>query len=123
MLDGSCLCRAISYRVEEDITELILCHCSFCRKATGSAFSVNARVHQDNVTLLAGDDQLVSYRSSPGKKRFYCQICHSQLFHLQETLPNMMTLKMGTIDYSSQNLSVVPKRHIFEDDQFSWLSD
>lgn len=70
MLEGSYLCRAINYSVEEEITELILCHCSFCRKATGSAFSVNARVHQENVTLQSGDDKLVSYSSSPGKERF-----------------------------------------------------
>ena len=67
MLEGSCLCRAINYSVEEEIPELILCHCSFCRKATGSAFSVNARVHQENVTLQSGDDKLVSLAHLQGK--------------------------------------------------------
>lgn len=35
----------------------------------------------------------------------------------------MMTLKMGTVEKFTQNLSSVPKLHIFEDEHFSWLSD
>ena len=37
MLTGSCLCGAVRFEVEGDATELYQCHCSLCRKSTGSA--------------------------------------------------------------------------------------
>ena len=34
MLKGSCLCKAVTYTLDEELSELVFCHCSFCRKAT-----------------------------------------------------------------------------------------
>lgn len=44
MLKGSCLCKAVTYTLDEELSEMIFCHCSFCRKATASAYTVNAKV-------------------------------------------------------------------------------
>ena len=123
MLKGSCLCHTVTYQLDAEVKELVYCHCSFCRKATASAFSVNARVKQKDFRLLSGQSELVTYRSSPGKERYYCGTCHSQIFHLQEELPDDLTLKMGTVDTYDQDLTQVPKRHIFQDGAYAWLVD
>lgn len=122
MLKGACLCRAITYEIDEEVTELVFCHCSFCRKATSSAFSVNARVSRESVRLQ-GQEQLTTYQSTPGKHRYYCRNCHSQLFHIQEETSDILTLKMGTVEHSDQDLNQVTKRHIFQDSNFVWLQD
>ena len=57
---------------------------------------------------------LFTYSSSPGKQRYYCQNCHSQIFTIQENIPEVCALKLGTIDECDQNLQTVPKRHIFK---------
>ena len=44
MLKGSCLCKAVTYTLDEELSELVFCHCSICRKATASAYTVNAKV-------------------------------------------------------------------------------
>ncbi|MGT2802920.1 Uncharacterized conserved protein [Streptococcus henryi] len=122
MLRGSCLCKAVTYQTDQEIAELVFCHCSFCRKATASGFSVNARIKREKLQLLTGEDRLVIYSSSPGKDRYYCSTCHSQIFHRQEELPDLLTLKMGTVDTSEQDMAQVPKRHIFQDQHFNWLN-
>ena len=118
MLKGSCLCKAVTYTLDEELSELVFCHCSFCRKA----YTVNAKVSSKNL-VLHGKEQLVTYSSSPGKQRYYCQNCHSQIFTVQENIPEVCALKLGTIDEFDQNLQTIPKRHIFQDPAFSWLLD
>ena len=51
MLKGSCLCKAVTYTLDEELSELVFCHCSFCRKATASAYTVNAKVSSKNLVL------------------------------------------------------------------------
>ncbi len=34
---GSCLCGAVRFRIEGEFERFYLCHCSHCRKDTGSA--------------------------------------------------------------------------------------
>ena len=58
MLKGSCLCKAVTYTLDEELSELVFCHCSFCRKATASAYTVNAKVSSKNL-VLHGEEQLV----------------------------------------------------------------
>ena len=122
MIKGACLCKAVTYTLDEELSEIVFCHCSFCRKATSSAYTVNAKVSSKNLVLY-GKENLVSYSSSPGKLRYYCQNCHSQIFTAQENIPEVYALKLGTIDECDQNLQTVPKHHIFQDPAFSWLLD
>lgn len=37
-LNGSCLCGEVSYIVDHEFKYALICHCSRCRRATGSAF-------------------------------------------------------------------------------------
>ncbi|MCZ6459403.1 MAG: aldehyde-activating protein, partial [Gammaproteobacteria bacterium] len=39
MYKGQCLCGAVAFEVEEIIGPFELCHCTRCRKSTGSAFA------------------------------------------------------------------------------------
>ena len=39
MLKGSCLCKAVTYTLDEELSELVFCHCSFCRKDVKDAIT------------------------------------------------------------------------------------
>jgi hypothetical protein len=56
MADGQCLCGKVQYEVSGSLGEVRYCHCTRCRRATGSAFSANARIPALCFTLLAGQD-------------------------------------------------------------------
>lgn len=123
MITGSCLCRQVTYEVRELMSPIVFCHCSFCRKASATAFSANAMVAVTSFQLLSGKESLVTYESSPGKKRYYCNNCHSQLYHIKDDMPDKLTLKLGTIDSCDQDLSQLEKKHIHDEHVFPWLAD
>ncbi len=56
---GSCLCGSGRYESNAEPLMIATCHCSHCRKQSGSAFSVNVGVPKDTVTLTG--DSLREY--------------------------------------------------------------
>ena len=57
VLDGSCLCGAVRYRVRGPFMRFVHCHCSRCRKATGSRHATNLIAEPANLEWIAGRDQ------------------------------------------------------------------
>ena len=55
---GACHCRAVSFEVELDLTDTVVCNCSLCRMR-GFRWSF---VPADRFRLLAGEAMLRSYR-------------------------------------------------------------
>ena len=111
-----------SIQVEQIAGPLVYCHCSFCRKATSSAFSITAMVDRKEVTILEGSGRLNTYQSSPGKTRYYCQNCHSQIYHVKDEQVDIITLKVGLLD-NSQDLADLPHKHIHQDPDWAWLRE
>ena len=61
---GSCLCGAVRFRIDGAFERFYLCHCSHCRKDTGSAHAANLFSSGARLTWLHGRDELRSYRAS-----------------------------------------------------------
>src|SRR4051812_3693922 len=53
-LRGSCLCREIEYSVDDDFAYMGHCHCSECRKFSGSAFSAFGGVEPAKLRFSKG---------------------------------------------------------------------
>ncbi len=74
MVNGSCLCGGIRFRVEK--VELIgSCHCSRCRKRSGGAFGIFAKVLERNFEFLCGEELITNYDSGEGYGRLQCKRC------------------------------------------------
>ena len=97
MLQGSCLCGAIRYEVSGAIGPLVYCHCSMCRKASGSSFATNAPVDAAGFRFTAGEDRLGRYESSPGEFRCFCTRCGSQLVKTYAKTSEVR-IRMGTLE-------------------------
>ncbi|HMU86370.1 MAG TPA: GFA family protein [Agitococcus sp.] len=117
MLTGSCLCGGIHYQYAGDITEIALCHCQQCRKAQGSAFASNSPIDSRLFTFTQGEDLLQSYYSSPLKKRVFCQRCGSPLYSQRDDLPEIIRLRLGTLD---SPISCQPSYHIYAASKAEW---
>lgn len=46
MYRGSCLCGAVTLELHGSIEAIIHCHCSRCRKSTGSAYATNGFIEK-----------------------------------------------------------------------------
>lgn len=78
-LHGSCLCKNFRFELRGPVRFLKNCHCSHCRKMTGSAFATYARARADALHVLSGQDALTTYERKPGNVIAFCRICGSLL--------------------------------------------
>ena len=97
MHHGSCLCGKITYLYEGEITEISMCHCSQCRKAQGSAFAAVCPIDHTKLQIN-GKEHIKEYASSIGKIRAFCGECGSPLYSQKSDLPDVVRLRIGTLD-------------------------
>lgn len=74
---GSCLCGAIAYEVTRPLAATRVCHCSRCRRRSGSSWFVGLTCRSDTLRFLRGDGAITTWHM-PGT-RFYtmsfCGLC------------------------------------------------
>ena len=114
-LTGSCLCGTIRYRAS-GLGPIGHCHCETCRKAHAAAFSSVARVARSGFRWTQGEDALSSYQSSPGKHRYFCSRCGSQLAAAWEDEDEII-LRLGCLDTNPRSRAVV---HVWTSDKAPW---
>ncbi len=61
MYRGSCLCGAVTLALQGSIESIIHCHCSRCRKSTGSAYATNGFIEKSALIINSGEQQIVCY--------------------------------------------------------------
>ena len=59
------------------VLALTTCHCSICRKLSGSAFGTYAHVGKNAFRWISGEDLITRYESAPGSVRGFCRVCGS----------------------------------------------
>lgn len=96
-IEGSCLCGAVRYEAGPAVGPMGHCHCETCRKAHGAAFSTTVRVAREGFRWIAGEGELGSFESSPGKRRRFCRRCGSHLVAGWEGEDELI-LRAGCID-------------------------
>jgi len=117
MHKGSCLCGAVRYEIAGELGPIVLCHCSKCRKASGSAFNAVAPVARRDFRLLSGGDAIARHESSPGVCLAFCRHCGSSLFSERDSLPDVLRLRLGTLDTP---VGARPSAHIFVASKADW---
>lgn len=114
---GSCLCGGIAYEVSGELGDFGYCHCTSCRKASGSAFGANTPVDRSAFHLVRGADLLRDYESSPGKHRVFCSRCGSPIYAFLDKTPDVLRVRMGSLDTPFDKK---PRAHTFVSDKATW---
>jgi len=117
MLKGSCLCNSIQYEIHGELGQAMMCHCSKCRKANGSAFAVNAAVKADEFKITSGQEFVTEFESTPGVFRSFCKKCGSPLVSRRPSQPDVLRLRIGTLDTP---VKLKPVAHIFVGSKAVW---
>jgi hypothetical protein len=79
VLGGGCLCGAVQYKVRDAFRYAMNCHCSQCRRATGSAFKPFGGIERDKFTVTKGADDL-TINGAPDNHDAFCKSCGSLLY-------------------------------------------
>lgn len=76
MLNGSCLCGAVTFTGKAAVRGVAACHCTQCRKQSGHYFAAVQVLDAD----LGVQGAVRWYASSETAKRGFCPTCGSFLF-------------------------------------------
>jgi len=79
MTKGGCLCGSVVFEITGTPIRMNICHCSMCRKISGSAYGVFAHIESSKFAWLSGETKLSHYESSPGHVRTFCMNCGSNV--------------------------------------------
>lgn len=114
-IKGSCLCGAITYRIEGNLRDARSCHCPDCRKAFSSQASAYALINAGEFSWVTGEELLTSYESKTGEGLQFCSVCGSTLCGTFKGIVNGVTL--GCVDGDPE---VSLDMHIFVGSKASW---
>lgn len=115
MINGSCVCGAVTYEIKGTPKQINICHCKMCQKFSGSAFGSFMRVMSEDFTLTKGKETV--FESSPWAKRTFCSKCGSSLRYINNEKPEYKFVATGTLDTDP---GIRPKKHIFVKDKADW---
>lgn len=116
-MNGSCLCGAIEYVIDGNILGINYCHCTQCRKASGTAFATNAAVRVPDFRVARGQGRLAWFESSPGKKRYFCSGCGSPIYTQHDDNRQVVYVRIGTVDDDTE---LRPDIHIHVGSKAPW---
>lgn len=98
MVTGRCLCGGVRFEIHGQLGPFAYCHCTSCRRASGSAFAANSPVPAAEVKWTSGRESIREYESSPGKFRAFCSRCGSPIYARLVAQPDWFSIRLGLID-------------------------
>jgi len=120
-LQGSCLCGTVRYRVSGPWLRFMHCHCSRCRKVTGSAHASNLFAQAEHFRWLEGEAEVRRYEP-PTAERFatsFCSKCGGRLPSLSRD-GKTVNIPAGSLDDSPK---ILPQARIYWDSRAPWSCD
>lgn len=114
---GSCLCGAVRYTVDGPLAYIVFCHCSRCRKGTGTAHGANLVSTRATLEWSAGADRVRTFRLPATRHmRSFCDACGSPLPSSQGD-GALLVVPAGSLDTA---VGIERATHILCADRAGW---
>lgn len=114
---GTCLCGAFKFTVSGSFGDVRYCHCSQCRRSSGTAFSANARISRSQWSLQGPDQLIAEFEHKPGKFKAFCSKCGSPLYARSADDPDDIRVRLGGFE---GELDVVVTGHVWTSSKAPW---
>ncbi|WP_374472271.1 GFA family protein [Phenylobacterium sp.] len=93
---AACRCGALRAECRGEPVRVSVCHCLACQARTGSAFAVQARWPQDQVSLSGEFREWSRTGDSGGRATYrFCPACGSTLAYVNEGMPGLIAIPVG----------------------------
>jgi hypothetical protein len=116
-LAGRCLCGGVHYAVADEFVYAANCHCSNCRRTTGSAFKPFAGIAREKLQITKGVDSLNTFGEATGHDA-HCKVCGSLLYSVVRD-GAYVHVTMGTL---VDDPTIRPTAHIFVGSKAPWFT-
>jgi hypothetical protein len=122
MIRGSCLCGGIRFEVETVVGPFELCHCTRCRKASGSAFMAAVAVRTAGFRYLSGRELVRRFElpvrdEPPPYSRVFCERCGCVVPE-PDPQADVFEIAAGLLD---DDPGMRPERHIMVECKAPWM--
>jgi hypothetical protein len=117
MLAGKCPCGVINYAVKDEFKYALNCHCSDCRRATGSAFKAFGGVERTKLGITKGKEQVLIFGDENASHNVRCKVCGSLLYPVVGDGDFVHVTLGKLVDHPA----VRPTAHIFVADKAPWF--
>ena len=100
MKSGGCVCGGVRYEAQGDPAYTVVCHCTFCQRATGSAFAVWPTYRTDRVRVT-GSLKTYEHRSDESGRWIrlhFCPRCGTTVSSTFEVEQGATSILGGTFD-------------------------
>ncbi|WXU00044.1 MAG: hypothetical protein Ctma_0752 [Catillopecten margaritatus gill symbiont] len=114
---GECLCGKVKFKITQRITDIVMCHCSECRRVRGTAFATNGNIESKNFHFLRGEDNITEFEENERKSQFFCQSCSAPIMSKFKDQPGKTRIRLGTI---TTEVNEPIERHIFVGSKANW---
>jgi hypothetical protein len=116
-VEGSCQCGSVRFRISGTFERFFLCHCSRCRKDTGSAHGANLFSATASIEWLSGRDNIRTYRIPETRhEKAFCIECGSALPRVAGN-GAMLIVPAGSLD---EAIGIRPTSHICFASRADW---
>jgi hypothetical protein len=123
MIHGSCLCGGVQFELERVTGPFELCHCSRCRKVSGSAFIAGVGVHRRDFRFVCGQELVRTYDAPildapPAYRSSFCSRCGCPVPD-PSSQAEWFEIAAGLLDDDPQ---LRPERHIMVECKSAWYT-
>ena len=120
-MQGSCLCGGVVFEIQDVVGPFELCHCSRCRKASGSAHTALLGVRSHGYRIAQGMELIRSYKTPvietpPPYTVFFCSKCGSPVPD-PDPEGDWLEIPAGLLDDDPE---IYPDKHIYVDCMARW---
>ncbi|MBP0019429.1 MAG: GFA family protein [Cyanobacteria bacterium SBLK] len=117
MAIGECNCGAIAFEIATNLSDVYICHCSICRRSTGSNGIAVVVVNNSDFRWVRGEELIKTWHK-PGYDWHtnFCNNCGSPLPGVNDDA--RMYIPVGLITEGDENLQVA--HHIWVDSKATW---
>lgn len=117
MYSGQCLCGEVKIEICGGITDIIHCHCSLCRKSSGTAYATNGFVSSAEFSVIQGEQLLKVFSLKQGRLRHFCSNCGSPVYSSSAADPGRIRIRLGILD---SEITERPISHNFVSSKANW---
>ncbi|MCC3859716.1 GFA family protein [Pseudemcibacter aquimaris] len=120
IINGSCLCGAVTFKLKDEFDTFNICHCKQCQQMSGSAHMANLFTATDNIEWLSGEDQIMTY-DVPGReiRNSFCKSCGCNLPYITISGRSLL-VPSGSLETEPVT---TPEQVIFWKERMSWYDD
>lgn len=117
MASGACNCGAIQFEIDADLSGVFICHCSICRRFTGSNGIAVVLVPSQQLRWVRGEESIATWKKPNADwQAWFCKICGSPVPGKNNAAT--MFVPAGSITHGGDSLRVI--HHVWVGSKAVW---